>query len=404
MGGTPPMPPAAVPGRASTLRIVLLAAASTLVLGMILFSQRVTERLLEKERQIVDLYARSYEYLSADNSAGGDYSFLFEEIIRTIDFPIVVTDAAHNPQYYRNIDLDTAGTGEAERTARLRAIVASMDERNPPIRIALNDTLVLNYIHYGESDLIVQLRWLPWIEIALAGLFLLVAYIGFSTIKRSEQSSIWVGMAKETAHQLGTPLSSLMGWLELAREEARTSPQLASTVHEMEQDIERLNKVAGRFSKIGSRPDLREENLTEVIEGVMRYIGRRIPTSGRSVDLRIEQRTEVRAPINRELFEWVIENLMKNALDAMEGPTGSIVFTLSREGRSVVVDVTDSGRGIDPKHHKDVFRPGYSTKKRGWGLGLSLSKRIIEEYHRGKLTVRTSSPGAGTTFRIRLAG
>ncbi len=170
----------------------------------------------------------------------------------------------------------------------------------------------------------------------------------------------------------------------------------------MQNDVERLNKVAARFSKIGSPPDLKEENLTEVIEGVIHYISRRLPRSGRKVELLIETPGEFHAHINRELFEWVIENLMKNALDAMEGPSGKISFALSQNGERTTIDVTDTGKGIDPKFHKEVFRPGYSTKKRGWGLGLSLSRRIIENYHKGKLYVKQSAVGSGTTFRIKL--
>jgi signal transduction histidine kinase len=209
-------------------------------------------------------------------------------------------------------------------------------------------------------------------------------------------------MAKETAHQLGTPLSSLMGWLERLKSAIPVSPAQMDTLHEMERDVERLNKVAARFSKIGSKPDLKEENVTAVIEGVIQYISRRLPRSGKRVELLLETPDEYRARINRELFEWVVENLTKNALDAMEEPSGKISFAIAEAGTKLTIDVTDTGKGIDPKFHKEIFRPGYSTKKRGWGLGLSLSKRIIEDYHRGKLFVKSSLPGEGTTFRIRL--
>jgi hypothetical protein len=193
-----------------------------------------------------------------------------------------------------------------------------------------------------------------------------------------------------------------MGWVELLRIDAGTNPKLESTIDEMSSDVERLNKVAERFSKIGSRPDLKKENVREVISSVVAYFSRRLPRSGRTVDIVFENEEEVYAEVNRELFEWVLENLMKNAVDAMDGTSGRISFHLSQSGSHAIIDVTDSGKGIDPRLHKDVFRPGYSTKKRGWGLGLSLSKRIIEEYHRGKLSVKKSAVGEGTTFRIRL--
>ena len=387
----------------NNFRILLLIAASALVIGLLVFSQRVTEQLLDKQREVVDLYAKSYEYIASDQSGSGDFTFVFDEVIRTIDFPIILTDPNNNPIYWDNIKVDTLKLTADEEAAFFKSTLAEMDEQNRPIRIALNDTIVLNYVHFGESELIRLLRWLPFIEIGLAAIFVFIAYIGFSYIKRSEQSNIWVGMAKETAHQLGTPLSSIMGWMELIKADAAGSPKLAENIQEMANDIERLNKVTARFSKIGSTPDLKEENLSEVISGVISYISKRLPKSGKTVDIRIETPGEFRALINRELFEWVVENLMKNALDAMEGTNGRISFALWQMEHRTTIDIADTGKGIDPKLHKEIFRPGYSTKKRGWGLGLSLSKRIIEDYHKGKLFIKQSGIGNGTTFRIKLA-
>ena len=392
--------------QAGNFKILLLIAAFALVIGILLYSQSIVNRLLDKQREVLGLYVRSLEYLASDRPGSGDISFVFDEVIRSIDFPLVLTDAANNPlqpfaSYARNVRLDTTLTPE-EQERSLREVITRLDNENRPITVSLQDSIVLNYVHYGESDLIRQLRWVPFIEISLAALFVLIGYIGFSYIKRNEQSNIWVGMAKETAHQLGTPLSSMMGWMELVKNRAGDNAALTETIGEMENDVERLNKVAARFSKIGSTPDLREENLVEVIENVTHYIARRMPKTGRAVELVVETPGIFTAAINRELFEWVIENLMKNALDAMEGPTGRISFALHRTGKEVIIDVTDTGKGIDAKLHKEIFRPGFSTKKRGWGLGLSLSKRIIEDYHRGRLFVKQSAIGEGTTFRIRL--
>lgn len=389
----------------ANFKIFLLIIAVAIVVGMLMYSRHMINQLLAKEREIVDLYVRSIEYIANEQSTG-DISFVFDEIIRTIDFPMVLTDAQNNPIHpirtsARNIPLDTTWSTERQ-VEYLKNIIAELDNQNLPIIARLNDSTVLSIVHYGESDLISRLRWMPYIQFGLAAMFILIAYVGFSTIKRSEQSNIWVGMAKETAHQLGTPLSSLMGWLELVKQHSAGNPQLRDTVDEMGNDIERLNKVAARFSKIGSNPDLKEEELAQVIQGVINYISRRIPKTGKNIELAIATPGEFRARINRELFEWVIENLMKNALDAMEGPAGRISFRIEQHGKATTIDVSDTGKGIDPKHHKDVFRPGYSTKKRGWGLGLSLSKRIIEDYHKGKLFVKQSAPGAGTTFRIKL--
>ncbi len=387
-------------GRATNFKIVLLIIASASVIGLLYYSGRITDELLGHERQIADLYARSIEFTASDRAPTGDLSFVFDEIIRTIDFPVVLSDSSNNPVYWRNIEIDSTLSDEARDTL-MAGVIRYMDRLNKPIRIAYHGT-TLNYVHYGESRLIARLRWLPYIEIALAAVFILIAYVGFSYIKRNEQSSIWVGMAKETAHQLGTPISSIMGWLELVRDHAAGNTRLLESVTEMEHDLERLSKVTARFSKIGSRPDLREEDVAAVIADVVRYIEKRIPRSGKKVELVIETPGVFPALINRELFEWVIENLMKNALDAIEGPTGKISFALSREGAKTTIDVTDSGKGIDPKHRRELFRPGFSTKQRGWGLGLSLARRIIEDYHRGKLFVKQSIPGVGTTFRIRL--
>ena len=385
--------------RMGNLKILLLVLASVFVLGLLFFSQRLTDQLLAREYEVVSLYARSLEYVANNDPAAGDLSFAFE-VIRTIDFPMITTDAKNNKIDSRNID--TTGIDPEQQDKFFRDLIVEMDQNNQPIRVAINDTLVLNYVHYGESALIRQLRWLPVSEITLATIFVLIAYVGFSTIKRGEQSNIWVGMAKETAHQLGTPLSSIMGWIERMRDDAKDQPRIMDTVSEMEQDVNRLNKVAARFSKIGSKPDLHEESLTEVLTDAIQYIGKRIPKSGKKVDLMIENPGNYAVQMNRELFEWVIENLMKNALDALEGAPGRISFAISASDRWTTIDVTDTGKGIDPKLHKEIFRPGFSTKKRGWGLGLTLAKRIIEDYHKGKLFVKQSAPGEGTTFRIRL--
>jgi signal transduction histidine kinase len=388
-------------GGAGRFRILLLLLASLFVMGILLYSRQITDELLERERKVVALYARSLEFVASNSSNEGDFSFAFE-VIQAIDFPIVQSDAQNNAVYFNNIDADTSRMSPAERKKFFGELIADMDRHNPPIAVPLNDTLILSYIHYGESTIIRRLRWLPVSELVIAFVIVIIAYMGFNSIKRSEQSNIWVGMAKETAHQLGTPLSSLMGWLDRLKSTPPDSGAYVETVQEMERDVERLNKVAARFSKIGSKPDLKEEDIAAVIDGVISYIAKRIPRTGKKIDLVVETPGEYRAWINRELFEWVIENLMKNALDAMEGPAGKISFSLSQSGTKTTIDVVDTGKGIDPKFHKEIFRPGYSTKKRGWGLGLTLSKRIIEDYHRGRLYVKVSAPGEGTTFRIRL--
>lgn len=385
-----------------SIKIMLFFAAVCIVIPILLYTHNLVSKLQAKQAETAALYARSLEYIANSPVAGTDYTFIFDEIIGSIDFPVILTDRTDSEIITtKNIKIDSTLAPELQRE-QLFSLIRSMDAANIPIRVTFQDSIVLNHVHYGESPLIVQLRWLPFVEIAIAGLFILVGYVGFSYIKRSEQSNIWVGMARETAHQLGTPLTSMMGWIELIKHQAANDTKILETVSEFEHDARRLTKVAERFSKIGSRPDLKEENVTELLHRVIKYFEKRIPQTGKKVDITIRADEPVTASINAELFEWVIENLIKNALDAMEDEKGAITFTLQKEGRSTIIDVRDTGKGIDPSYHKDIFRPGFSTKKRGWGLGLSLSQRIIEIYHKGKLTVLKSAVGEGTTFRIVL--
>jgi signal transduction histidine kinase len=406
------MEPAYRPGlpRPSKFKLTLVALGFLIVASVLWYTHTIVSRLQEREKEIADLYAQSLEYLATSPSVDGDYSFVFDKIIRRsyfIDFPIILTDPENTPIHplqnaYKNIEIDTTRPEEIQR-AELTRIIAELDERNPPIKVTYADTVLLNLVHYGESPLVTRLRWLPYVEIAIAAVFIMIGYISFNYVKRTEQNHIWVGMARETAHQLGTPISSIMGWIELVRlQSGKDNPQVTETLKDMENDLLRLQKVADRFSKIGSRPDLKEENLVEVVQKVFDYFARRIPQTGKKVDLVLTDREPVTARINRELFEWVIENLTKNALDAIESGVGRISVTISQMPDAVNIDMTDTGKGIDVAFRKEVFRPGFSTKTRGWGLGLSLSRRIIESYHEGRLFLKESKPGAGATFRIQL--
>ncbi len=388
------------------LKIFLLVLAFAIIAATLWYTHNLVQALSQKEKEIADLYAKSFEYVASGKTDDGDYNFLFSEIINTIDFPVVMTDQNNEPAYpysssIKNIALDSTQSRE-EQCQFLKGLLTEMDQSHPPIKIAYQDTIILSYLHYGESVLVVQLRRLPYIELAVAALFILIGYISFSYVKRSEQSNIWVGMARETAHQLGTPISSMLGWVELLKDQSAGDTKSMETLLDMENDLYRLQKIADRFSKIGSKPDLHAENLTEVVSKVTEYFQRRIPQLGKKVHLVIESPGQVRTRINRELFEWVIENLTKNALDAIENGEGTIVYSISKHGKYSYLDISDTGKGIDLKHRNDVFRPGFSTKKRGWGLGLSLSKRIVESHHGGKLFLKESKSGFKTTFRIRL--
>jgi signal transduction histidine kinase len=395
--------------RSANFKIALLIGAILLVGALLLYTQSIVKQLQDKEREVADLYARSLEFIATSPAGEGDFSFIFDEIIKAIDFPIIMSGPNREPIYpyvdnIKNIRLNPDAPPEKQR-ADLQKMIHTMDQRREPIRITYEEDgeiIVLSHLHYGESELIRQLRWLPIVEVALAGLFILIAYTGFSYIKRSEQSNIWVGMAKETAHQIGTPLSSIMGWIELLREYGEHNSRIQTTLLELDKDVERLRKIAARFSKIGSRPELEEASLNKTIRRVIEYFERRLPQMRKQVTISYDVPEDIYTKMNAELFEWVIENLIKNALDAIENNTGTIDIVAVASHSSITIDIKDTGKGIDKRYRRDVFRPGFSTKKRGWGLGLSLSKRIIEDYHHGKLYIKETRIGEGTTFRIKM--
>jgi len=378
--------------------LILIAIASAL--SILYYTNVIVKNLELREKQIANLYAKSIEYIV--NSPGtSEFTFIFDQIILAIDFPVIVTDRERNPLFYRNIEIDTT-LSKKQREKILRREIEKMEKTFEPIKIAYQDTLILNYVFYGNSKLVEQLKILPYIILIVAGIFVLIGYLSFSYIKKTEQSNIWVGLARETAHQLGTPLSSLYGWLEILRTKIDNGEDVSNVIHEIENDLNKLNKITQRFSKIGSKAELVEEKISDVINSVIRYFEKRIPHSGKKIMISIKGDMDAKAFINRELFEWVIENLLKNSLDAIENSEGKIEFKIQEKGKLVIIDVSDTGRGINMKYRKDIFRPGYTTKKRGWGLGLSLSKRIIEIYHGGKLFLKESKIGKGSTFRIVL--
>ncbi len=391
------------------IKIALLISGVIIALLITLYTQILVSKIQKRESQIANLYAKSLEYIANDESSTGEYSFIFNEIITQIDFPIIATDKDYeNVNFYKNVEFDTTLNAK-EKNKLLLKYAFEMKELNPPIKVAYKDSIILNWVHYGESTLVNQLKMLPLYEIIIGTLFIFLGYVGFSYIKKHEQSSIWVGLSKETAHQLGTPLSSLMGWIEILRDTDSNSDEYKRIIEETEKDLDKLNKIATRFSKIGSMPKLEIYNLNEVIRGVCGYFEKRIPSLSskdgkvvKKVAIDIDCPDIITAKISKELFEWVLENLLKNALDAMVKPAGIIKFKVYNKGKEVIIDVSDTGKGIDKKFRKDIFRPGYSTKRRGWGLGLSLSKRIIEDYHKGKIILLDSNPESGTTFRIRL--
>jgi signal transduction histidine kinase len=321
-------------------------------------------------------------------------SFISEVVINSASVPVIVTDSLHqniiaSGNLEKNINSDTAA---------LLQLALDMEHENTPISIQL-PVYGNCFIYYRNSELLTKLKYYPIVQFAVIALFIVVAYFLFNFSRRAEQNRVWVGMSKETAHQLGTPLSSLMAWMEMLKYKGVDE----ETLIEMNKDVKRLEVITERFSKIGSVPELHPANLQEVLKGCLNYM--RARTSHKiSLDLTSELPDDIEplAFLNIPLFDWVIENLIRNAIDAMEGLPGKLEIVTGEKGNYLFVDVSDTGKGIPASHLKTVFEPGYTSKKRGWGLGLSLSKRIIENYHKGKIFVKKSEPGKGTTFRILL--
>jgi signal transduction histidine kinase len=318
-------------------------------------------------------------------------SFISETVMGTAAVPVIFTDSSRT----RIIEHNNIAEEATNDTTALLALVAAMEKANAPIEIRLPGQ-GRYWIFYENSLVITQLRYFPYVQLAILALFMLVAYALFSIFRNAEQNQVWVGMAKETAHQLGTPLSSLMAWMELLKDQG-VDP---SALNEMRKDMDRLEVITERFSKIGSAPALQPEKLYHTLRATVLYLRPRLPARA-AIEVVPPADMEQQVPLNRALFSWVVENLIRNAIDAMEGE-GSITIAIAQEADHVHVDFTDTGKGIPASQHKTVFQPGFTTKKRGWGLGLSLSKRIIEQYHGGRIFVRKSTPGKGTTFRITL--
>ena len=391
------------------LKITLIIIAVFIAGGTLLYTQNLVQKLQIKERQIVQLYARGIQYVANTTSPDVDITFLFENILKPIDFPLINSGPDNKVTIInkadikdvRNISYDTSLSKE-QLEQFFEEKIKEMDQTHNPIEVTYKGSIVLQRIHYGDSNLIIQLKYYPYLQILIAALFIVIGYIGFSNIKENEQSNIWVGMAKETAHQFGTPISSLMGWIEMLKLSYANSDKVLDITEEINNDVEKLNKITYRFSKIGAIPEIKGQVIFDEIKKVVDYYQRRLPQTGRSVEITITGDKQVCAELNSELFEWVIENLIKNALDAIETKEGKINFIIKTLRKNVEIEVADNGKGIEMKRRKDIFRPGYSTKRRGWGLGLSLSKRIIETYHKGKIFVKSSTPNQGTTFKIIL--
>ena len=371
-------------------RTALAIVAIAIVSGTVFYSQFLARKIAKEERQKVQLWVEASK--SILNNPGMDLSL--PNMVRNEQRSIPIIETNESDSIIDYVNLDSLRSSQDPKF--LQNKLKQFKSENQPLIIQLSERpYVANKYYYGHTPLLDQVRYYPLVQLLIVGLFIVITITALNTSFRSTQNQLWVGMAKETAHQLGTPLSSLEGWVEMQKE-GNPNNQL---IHEMEKDVNRLKLVSDRFSKIGSAPHLEERNLVDQSRNMIDYIKKR---AGGKVQFRLQSESDtMMAQISAPLFDWVIENLLKNALDAMEGK-GSITVNIANQEKEIWVDVVDTGKGIARQNMGKVFNPGFTTKKRGWGLGLSLSKRIIEQFHKGRLFVKQSEPGKGTTFRIIL--
>jgi signal transduction histidine kinase len=374
----------------SNWKIILAIVGGLILVITLVYSNYLAKKLEESEQKNAGLYKDAILYIN-DPTKANDENFSTQDHI-TNDFSLPVILKGDNGDLLAfNFPEDKA----SDPVFLKKKIKEFLDSGQKPFL----GTGYSAEIYVFNSDLLVYIQWYPLVQIFLVGSFVGLGYFLFNSSKRAEQSRVWAGMAKETAHQLGTPISAIMGWVSYLKENYKNDESLHDVATELEKDVDRLNLVADRFSKIGSSPELKSTSLKATIEGVVEYMKRR---ASRSTNFIVNTKEDYIANINTHLFEWVVENLMRNSLDAMDGK-GTITIDLYQEEGSIYVDLTDTGKGIPSSKFKTIFNPGYSTKQRGWGLGLSLSKRIIEEYHKGKIFVKHSKMDEGTTITIKLS-
>jgi two-component system, sporulation sensor kinase E len=381
----------------SKFKLIILIIAVVIGTVSIYYTQSLVNKLAEREKKLIDLYAKGLKTAISPENSGG-LTFLFQEIIEANNsVPVILTDENKLPISEKNLFIPD-GLSEAERIEFMKKEISEMEKEHEPIVVEFGPGLK-NYIFYKNSYLLTQLVYYPFIQLTVIAIFAIIAYLAFSYSRNAEQNRVWVGLAKETAHQLGTPLSSLMAWLELLKSNPKYEGEEA--LIELDKDIVRLEMITARFSNIGSVPTLSDENVYQAVKSNIDYLRSRISSK---VIFSIISDVEVSATakINKPLFEWVIENICKNATDAMNGVGRIDIRIVRMNDGKIAIDISDTGKGIPRSKAQEIFKPGYTTKKRGWGLGLTLVKRIVENYHNGKIFVLFSELGKGTTFRIIL--
>ena len=373
------------------LKFVFIAVAMIIVIASGIFTNRLAEKLSGEETKKIEIWAEATRQLVlADENT--DMNFLLGIIEGNTTIPVIMTDENDRMLQHRNIKVP-----KSNEESFFNKKIANLKEVRPPIVVKL-DADTRQFIYYDESSLLKRLHIFPYVQLGIIIVFLVIVILVFSSTKKAEQNQVWVGLSKETAHQLGTPISSLLAWTELLKLRHEDD----KLINDMEKDVRRLSIIAERFSKIGSKPDLKKTDLTEAMNNAVSYMKNR-SSNKVNITLHYPENELIAVPLNVPLFEWVIENLCKNAIDAMNG-SGKIDISVKKNAKDVFIDVKDSGKGMDRNMYKAIFTPGFTTKERGWGLGLSLAKRIIEEYHRGIIFVKQSELGIGTIFRIILPG
>jgi len=370
-------------------KFFLFTCAVVIGVGSLRYTNNLVKKLAIEEQKKVALWAKATSLVANADLESNSLRFLFSVIQNNETVPVILVESDSTISMYRNLD-----TTRVNNPLYLERKLSEMMEENPPIEIPLSENNK-QYLYYSRSTILSSLIYYPWIQLGVILIFIAVAYFAFSSSRKAEQNQVWVGLSKETAHQLGTPISSLMAWLEMLKLKKHDE----NLIGELEKDIYRLNIITERFSKIGSPPILKPENLVKVIENSINYLKSR---SSEKILFHLHaDKHEILVPLNTALFEWVIENVCKNAMDAI-GETGEIRISIIPNSQFAFIDISDTGKGISKSKYKTIFKPGFTTKKRGWGLGLSLTKRIIEEYHKGKIFVADSDIGKGTTIRIIL--
>ena len=368
-----------------------------LVIGLFSYTGFLSRELREDNREVVKLYAEIIAGAVNDDS-NSNIDFIFENIIKKVKFPIIQSDTKKIPQLWTNLPKKVITDKD-----RL-SFIKSMDVINEPIPLVYFDQesepITFGFLHYGDSSLIQKIKIWTYVEIISIGLFICIGFVGFSYIRNSEKQNIWIGLSRETAHQLGTPVSALLGWLDYLKHE---KTDLEKILPEIESDIERLQQVNRRFSKMGSKPEVEYFNLSERISNTLEYLEKRMPSLGGKVILVNKIDPDVKIKANGTLISWAVENLIRNGIDAINKENGKIEVALKQDVHRVKIHITDNGCGIPKKDWKNIFRPGFTTKNSGWGLGLSLCERIINDVHGGKVSVLASSISEGTTFEIAIS-